>query len=378
MATRLIAVVLVAISLVGLLLYSQHRNLPARVSGFVEADEIRIGSRVGGRVEKVLVQEGERVAQGQVLIELEPYDLRQRESEAIAKLAALDAVYRRKVAGSRDEEIAQAHARYNQAKAELDRIEAGPRAQEIQAARGRLEVAAAEMTLARRNFDRASQLLESNAIAREDFDMASERLAASEANVVVRRQELELLEEGYREEEKRQTQAKVDEAYEAWQLAKSGTRTEEIEEAKAAREAAEANLAAIREQIKELVITCPVDGVIESLDLQKGDIVPTGAPVLSVMDEASLWVRAYVPQNRIPIQVGQQLWVTVDSLGDRRIKGQVSFISRQAEFTPSNVQTPDERAKQVFRIKVEIKEKLDEIRPGMTADVWLEDSGVSS
>ena len=90
------------------------------------------------------------------------------------------------------------------------------------------------------------------------------------------------------------------------------------------------------------------------------------------MDGERLWVRAYVPENHLNIQMGHKVWVTVDSFPQRRFAGHVSFVSRQAEFTPGNVQTPEERSKQVFRIKVLLDEGTNVLRPGMAADVWLE------
>ena len=107
------------------------------------------------------------------------------------------------------------------------------------------------------------------------------------------------------------------------------------------------------------------------IDLQPGDLVAPNAPVLSLLDTGHLWVRAYVPENRLDIQVGQKVPITVDSFPGKTFSGHISFISRQAEFTPNNVQTPEERSKQVFRIKVEIDEGRDVLRPGMTADVVL-------
>jgi hypothetical protein len=89
------------------------------------------------------------------------------------------------------------------------------------------------------------------------------------------------------------------------------------------------------------------------------------------MDDGHLWVRAYVPENRLDLKLGQKMWVTVDSFPNKRFAAELSFISRQAEFTPSNVQTAEERVKQVFRIKVELREGLDVLRAGMAADVWL-------
>jgi HlyD family secretion protein len=371
MIRRIGTVAVLVVSLIGLIVYSQLRPIPNRISGFIEADEIRVGSRLGGRVLDVHVTEGERVERGRLLVELEPFDLLQREQEAAMSLAAIEADYQRLCRGLRPGEIAQAKARYEQFAARYDLLVAGPRQQEIEAAESRVQLAETEQVLAQLNYDRSKKLISQRAISQAEFDATSEQLDAARALVAVRRHELELLQAGTREEEKREAKARVDEAEQAWILARDGYRSEDIEKAKAARDAAQAALDIIREQKKELAISCPVDGLIEALDLQKGDLVPAGAPVLSVMDDRQLWIRAYVPQNQVGLQVGQQLRVMVDSFPQEQFVGEVTFISRQAEFTPGNVQTPEERSKQVFRIKVALQDEKARLRPGMTADVWL-------
>jgi multidrug resistance efflux pump len=95
--------------------------------------------------------------------------------------------------------------------------------------------------------------------------------------------------------------------------------------------------------------------------------------VISMMDRRSLWVRAYVPEDRMDVEIGRAVAVTVDSRPGQRFAGRVGFIARQAEFTPGNVQTPEDRSRQVFRIKVILEEGRDVLRPGMGADVWLEE-----
>jgi multidrug resistance efflux pump len=372
MVRRVGIVVLVVILLIGLIAYSQFRPAANHVSGSIEADEIRVGSRIGGRVLAVYVVEGQRVEQGEKLVELEPFDLLEREQEAAMSLAALEADYQRLSAGFRPEEVAQARARYEQFKARYDLLVAGPRDQEIEAARGRVEIAESEQVLAQQNYLRSKELISKNAISQAEFDTAVEQLDGARAMLAVRKQELDLLLAGTREEEQREAKSRADEAEQAWNLATNGYRAEEIAKAKAARDAARAALDVIRQQKQELLITSPINGVIEALDLQKGDLAPAGAPALSVMDDSHLWVRAYVPQNRIGLQVGQKLSVTVDSFPGQEFQGQISFISRQAEFTPSNAQTPEERAKQVFRIKVNLPDASPRLRAGMTADVWLD------
>lgn len=270
MIGRVIILLLLAGVLVIAIVYSQGRHEPLKVSGFIEADEIRVGSRVGGRVQKVYVSEGQPVKVGDLLIELEPYDLNERHSEALAKV----------------------------------------------------EQAKAKKQLALITVNRLRPAFERQAASKEEMDTANAELALATAAV----------------------------------------------------DAEEANTRAIDRQIAELKIAAPVAGTVEAVDLQPGDLVAANAPILSLMDTSNYWVRAYLPENHMDVQPGRKVMVSVDSFHDRRFSAHVSFISRQAEFTPGNIQTPDERSKQVFRIKVTLDEGLDVLRPGMSADVWLEDS----
>ncbi len=155
MIRRIVLGIVVVTMLILLILYSQIRVTQPFVSGIVETDEIRLGSRVGGRVHKVMVDEGDRVTARMPLIEFEPYDLLEREQQARAELAVREADLRRLKTGLRPEEIAQAKSRVDQLAAQLKLLEIGPRAEEIDAARERLNAAQAELLLARREYDRA-------------------------------------------------------------------------------------------------------------------------------------------------------------------------------------------------------------------------------
>ncbi len=371
MMRRMIAILVVATILISAIVYSQYRPEPNTVSGFIEADEVRLGSRVGGRVSVVHVQEGQRVAKGDVLVELEPFDLLERKKQAAATLASRQADLTRLENGFRPEEIAQAKSHYEQLVAEHKKLQQGPRSQEIEVARSQLRVAHARQTLARQNHDRVRILVEKRAASAEELDRAGESLEAAMATVTLREQELELLQIGTREEDLERATAQVEEAREAWRLTQNGYRQEEIDSAKAARDAAQFALQAIERQLEELQIHATVNGVIEAFDLEPGDLVPPSAPVLSLLDDSRIWVRTYVPQNRLSVNVGQKLDVAIDSFPKDHFAGTVTFISRLAEFTPANVQTPEERAKLVFRIKVSIENPTKRLRPGMSADVWL-------
>jgi len=373
MKTRIIGFVAIVTVLVLVLMASQHRVRPLMVSGFIESDEIRLGSRIGGRVARVYVEEGKQVAKGDVLVELEPYDLVEREAQYQANYDQARAEHDKLSRGFRDEEKAQARARVDQLAARLLKLKNGPRPQEIEAARADLKLAQATRDLAQESFDRIKGLYEQQAASQDQYDRAAKELRAGEALVVARSEDLKLLEEGTRPEEIAEAEAQLEEARQAYELTLSGYRLEDVAAAYAAMQSADAALRAVREQLRELSIKSPLDGSVESIDLQPGDLVGANAPVISLLDPNSLWVRAYVPENKLILQRNQRVKVTVDSFPGEEFAGEVTYIARDAEFTPSNVQTPEERSKQVFRIKVTIRSGKDRLRPGMAADVWLEE-----
>lgn len=372
MVSRLIAIGVLAAVLLGLLAYSQQRHERLKVSGFVEAYEIRVGSRIGGRVANVHVQEGDRVRRGAALVELEPFDLQNRLAESRGLLEQRRADLEKLTRGNRPEEILQAHERYLQLTAVLKKLKNGPREQEIKAAEADVEQAEAQVTLARQHHQRAEELRAKQAISQEELDQRVSELRVAQATQDARQEQLELLQAGTRPEDIEEAEARLREAEQAWKLMQAGFRAEDQAQAASAVAAAEASLAAIETQLAELSITAPVDGLIEAVELRPGDLVGANTPAISLMDTTALWIRAYVPENHLNLAVGQKLAITVDSFPGRSFQGHVSFISRQAEFTPGNVQTPEDRSKQVFRVKVLLDEGLEELRPGMSADVWLE------
>lgn len=373
MIWRVLTLLAIAGVLTGLLLYSQSRQELPRVSGFIEADEIRLGSRVGGRVQEVLVAEGQTVQPGEPLLRLEEYDLDERQAQAEAELAARRAEHKRLVAGYRAEEKLQSAARVERLKQRHLELVTGPRAEEIEAARARQRLVVAQVEMAKSTYERNAKVYERDrgAVTREALDRSFEDLKVTQASKEVRDQELQLLLRGTRDESVAAAAAELREAEAAWQLMENGYRIEETEQAQAAVEAAQAAVAALQAARNELEIHSPSIGVVEAVDLQPGDLVAAGAPVLTIIDTSHLWVRAYVPEDRLGLQLGQKLPVTVDSFPGEHFAGTVTFVSRQAEFTPSNVQTPEERSKQVFRIKVDVP--VDgRLRAGMAVDVWLE------
>jgi multidrug resistance efflux pump len=354
-------------------MWQQMQVEPLKVSGFIEADEIRVGSRVGGRVQEVLVEEGRSVDVGALLVRLEPFDLLQRLAEVQSSLAAAIAESDRLAAGFRSEEKARAVALRDEADARYQEALVGPRKLEIQEARDNLALAEADVELAETVFKRKEELVARRQIAQGEFDQAVAERKAARARAAAAKSRLDLLLEGTRKEQIEQAKARLLAAESDAELYRTGYRPEDIARAKAQRDAAQAHVAVIQEQVSELEIRAPCDGVIEAIELRPGDLVPASAPVLSVMDTRRMWVRAYVPQLHLAlVPLEKRLSVRIDSAPDKEYWGRVIYVSRQAEFSPDNVQTPEERSKQVFRIKVEIEGDLSQLRPGMTADVLLE------
>ena len=375
---RVVLVLSIGAVLVAGLWWSQRQGGPLVVSGFVEADQIRLGSRLGGRVKIVHVEEGEHVDAGTTLLELEPFDLPEQRAGAAAGLAGARAELTRLESGLRSEEIVQARARRDALAAELERLVVGPREQELATSRKWVELAEAQRGLARLQETRARDLHESGVGTAEVLDRAVTSMRVAEATLAVRREEFALLEEGTRTEEIAAARAAFAEADAALGLAERGYRDEEIEKARAGVAAAESGLAAIDRSLEELAIRSPVAGIVEAITLRPGDLVAANTPALSLLDPSRLWVRAYVPENRLTLTIGQEVSLRIDPFPDETFRGRVSFIAREAEFTPGNVQTPEERSKQVFRIKVDLVDGLERLRPGMSADVVLEDVGGAS
>lgn len=372
MRIRVILFVAFAVVLAGLLWWSQQRSEPVVVSGVIEADEIRIGSRVGGRVSQVLIEEGSVVAKGEKLLELEPFDLTELAAQNEQLYQQAKAEHDKRTRGFRPEEKAQAKARLAQAKARLEELTNGPRKQEIEAAQAEVAFAEAGRDLAKQNLDRIQSLAREDAATRQRLDQAESEARTAAAQVRARSEQLELLQIGTRPEELAQAQAQVEEATGALSLLENGYRDEEIAEAYAAMQAADAARRSIQVQISELEVRAPLDGVVEAIELKPGDIVGANVPAIALIDMSHLWVRAYVPEDKVSLQIGQKVPLTVDSFPGETFTGRVTFIAREAEFTPNNVQTPEERSKQVFRIKVELETGLDKLRPGTAADVWID------
>ena len=342
------------------------------ISGIVEADDIHVGSKIGGRVLKVVARKGQTVKAGEVLVLVEPRELDASLAEVQAAMRQAQAKLALLTAGYREEEIEQAEAAMKQSQAELSQLVAGPRQQEIDQARADWLAAKAQAENSRKLQRRMEDLSKRDLIAKQDFDDAQAKAEESEQKMKSARERYDLVLAGTRTEEIERARQRLAETEAKLRQLKRGFRKEEVAQAKSEVEAARARVELIRSQLDETVIKAPVDAVVEVLDLEPGDLVGAGKPMATLLRTNSLWVRAYLPEAKLGfVKTGAKVRVRVDSFPNRDFAGIVRRVSRQAEFTPRNVQTWEERVLQVFQTEVVIDDPDHVLRPGMNADVTI-------
>ena len=341
-------------------------------SGTVETREIQAGSKVGGRVTEVPVEEGQFVKAGQVLVLFEANDLTARRAEAAAQAQQAQAMLERLLHGNRPEEIAQANAAAEAQRAQMHAAQAGPRKQEIDQARADYSSAQADAANADTYFQRMQQLVQKDVISRQQFDDARDKRDAAQGRAKAAQQRLALLEAGTRAEELEAAEARYQQARAAAELARKGSRKEDIAGARAQLAAAKAAIANIEVSLREAELTAPADGLVEVVSVRPGDLVPPGRIVITMLEPSQLWVKAYVPETDLArVHVGQPATIRIDGT-TQSFNGHVGMVSSQAEFLPRNVQTSDDRQHQVFGVKVYVDNAAGVLKSGMAATVTLQ------
>ncbi len=324
-ASRALTALRTALPLLGLLLLgactrSPSASDPIRVSGNIEAVDAQLGFKIPGRVAARLVSEGQSVTAGQLLARLDDTDQQDQIALRRTELAAAEATLAELSAGSRPQEIAASRAALRSATAEQDR---------------------AGLELARQKDLRHQEV---NTL--RDYEAAEAASAVAQARAAEAGERLKLVEEGPRQETIAQARARV-------------------AQARAAIAIAETQLANTR-------LTSPFAGVVLSHNVEPGEFVSAGTPVVTVADLSNVWLRAYVHQTELGrVKHGQPAEVRTDTFPTKVYPGTVGFIASEAEFTPKTVQTTKERVKLVFRIKIDLANAAGELKPGMPADAVL-------
>jgi len=346
--------------------FTQRPAPPAAVYGIVESRRVEVGSKIGGRVTEVLVEEGALVDPETPLVRFDFAELRARLRQAEARIAESAARLTQLTRGLRPEEIAQATAAAQQARARWQAARNGPRPQEIAQAQAELQAATAEFETAATTAQRLEQLARTGDVAPQALDEATGRRNTLNARLRATRQRLLLLEAGTRPEEIEAAEKQALQAEKAAAVARLGARPEELAQARARWEQAQAEAAQLATQLAEVEVRAPARVRVETVSVRPGDLVPPGRPVVSLLEESQTWVRAYVPAPELSAwPVGTRVEVRLDS--GQSLPGAVQQVAAQAEFLPRNIQTREDRSHQVFAIK--IRTTGAELRSGMAATV---------
>jgi HlyD family secretion protein len=287
-------------------------------SGHVEATDVRLSAKVPGRIASFPFQEGSTIAAGQELLKIDTTDIDLALAQAAAERGAADAELRLRVAGARAEDVAELEAQVASAAADLDGAE--------------------------RDLSRMQALLDKGSGTTQARDQARTR-----RDVLV---------------------ARLEAARQSLRRARAGSRSEEIDGARARLASSNARIAQLEQQKSDAVLLSPAAGVLTERLVEPGELVQAGTPLTVITNLAEAWLTVYVAEPDLArIRIGQQADVRTDD-GQGR-KGRITFIASKAEFTPKNVQTRDERVKLVFKVKVGLDNADGLFKPGMPAEATL-------
>lgn len=377
------ALVLAIVSAAAFKRWGAGRNQAIRLSGNIELTQVDISFKIPGKLVERAVDEGQAVKKGMVLGRLDDAQLlRQREREQ-AGVAAAEAAFRQvltavefqKASLEADTELRRAEVRA--AEARLRDLLAGARRQEIEQARAALDEARTEEQRATADWDRAQRLYKNDDISRAQYDQFQARYKAASAMARQADERLALVQEGPRAEEIEAARAQLERARAALRLSQAAAlelkrREQEIDSRRAELERARAQLAMTQTQLDDSVAAAPIDGVVLSKAAEPGQVVAAGTAILTLGDLEHPWLRAYINETDLGrVKLGARVRVTTDSFPGKVYWGWVSFIASDAEFTPKQIQTAEERVKLVYRVKIGLPNPDHELKSNMPADAEI-------
>ena len=354
-----------------------------QASGRIEVTEVNVSSRVTGRVTKRYVDEGTDVKAGQLIAELEGEELEAQLRQARAALQSGEAKLVQTRITLRVEptmvrtQIRQAEENLRSAEERLRMLQAGFRVQEIEEGRANLRQNLARLEIARLTRDRFRDLLADGAVAKQDLDRAESDLQAAEAAVRATRERLAMLEEGSRTEDIHMAQAERDRAAAALEAARANAATldlrqQDVRVAEAAVREAQSNVQRLETQVAELKVFAPLDATVLTKAVEEGEVVAAGKPLVLLGDLDHPWIKVYVTETEVgKVMLGAPARILVDSFPQQPFRGTITWIADQAEFTPKNIQTKEERVNLVYAVKITIDNSQRRLKAGMTADAEL-------
>jgi multidrug efflux pump subunit AcrA (membrane-fusion protein) len=405
-------------SVAGQMDLSQPKTTGLTASGFIEAEEVTIAPELGGRVTELLVEEGDDVEARQVLVRLDGTLLDAQIEAAQAGLDLAQAQLAQAQAGARPEQVQKAEADLAQAQAgrdgayqswqDLIALRDNPQRLDAQIAQAEAQVAAAKAAL-----DQAVAYKDAAQIAYDNYGDALDKLndippeyrpglqmnfhlipnaywkawvgvntaGAAYDGAVAALNDLYQMRDNPQELNAQIAQAEAQ--YQAAEAAvgmaqaqldglKAGATAEEIAIAEAQVEQAQAALAKLTVQRDKQIISAPVGGVVLEVNAHKGELAVPGGTMLTLGDLDHVNLTVYVPEDKLgQVKIGQSVAVSVDSFPGQTFEGTVVRIANEAEFTPRNVQTKEERVNMVFAVEVRIPNSDHALKPGLPADAVL-------
>lgn len=354
-----------------------------RLSGNIELTQVDIAFKLAGRLVERTVDEGDRVKQGQLIARIDSDILLSQSTRDAAGLAMAETqlpqlltaiAYQRESIKS---DAALRKADLDQAEAQLAKLVAGSRPQEIQSARAQVADTRSLFTQAQADWERAQTLYKNDDISRSQYDQFKARYESTAAALKRNEENLALVVEGPRKEDIDAARAQVARAAAALKLSEAQLidlrrREQEVQTRNAdiARAGAQARMSAF--QLADTMIYSPVAGVVLSKASDVGEILAAGTTVVSIGDLDHPWLRGYIPEKDLGrVKLGQKARVTTDSYPGKEYWGKISFINSEAEFTPKQIQTTEERVKLVYRIKIELENPRQELKSNMPVDAEI-------
>jgi len=353
------------------------------VSGNIELTESDLSFKVPGRLIALNVREGDFVHKGDVIARLDrdqTLEQKRRDeaqvSNAQSQLDQARTSVELERATLRDD-IAARRADLAQAQAHLEELLNGSRPQEIQQAEAAVADATTQAQLAKDDWDRAQTLYKTDDISRAQYEQYRTRF--NSANALLRQAEkrYSLVKEGPRQEDIQQGRAEMAHAEAALKMSEANElelkrREQDIDARRAQMEQARAQVGITDVQLSDLTLDAPMDGVVLVKAAELGEVLAAGSTVITLGDIDRPWVRAYVNERDIGrLRLGEPATVRTDSYRDKSFNGRVSFIASEAEFTPRQIQTPEERVKLVYRIKVDTENPGRLLKSNMPVDASI-------
>jgi len=386
MKKRIIVIFLIAAVGGGVWWWREHSGVnPNRilVSGNIELTLVDISFKTSGRMIERTVNEGDWVKKGQVIARLDPGQLKDQRARDQALVTSAVSNYQQLTTtiqfqkATLESDVAARRAEVNQAQAKLDALLSGNRKQDIQQAEAAVTDAKAQLEFARQDWARAQTLYKNEDISTQQFDQYRTKFDSATALLRQAEEKSSLMKEGPRKEDIAGARAEVAKADASLRTAEANRielqrKEEELNarQAEIARSRAQEGIS--ESQIDDTVVTSPIDGVVLMKSAEVGEVLAAGTTVVTIGDLDHPWLRAYINETDLGrVKLGQKVSLTTDSFPGKVYSGQISFISSEAEFTPKQIQTKEERVKLVYRIKIDVDNQSHELKNNMPVDAEI-------